>query len=53
MSHCLLSKLDASFAVLLDDITANVRVALFTLYYDTVVTARINDVFPYFGRAVL
>ena len=53
MSHSLFSKLDAGLAVLLDHITANVRVALLTLYYDTVVPARVNDVLPDFGRAVL
>ena len=53
VSHSLLSKFDAGFAVLLDDIAAYVRVALLTLYYDAIVSAWIDDVLPDFGRAVL
>ena len=53
MSHCLLSKLDSSLAVLLDYITAYVRVALCSLYNDAIVAARVNDVLPDFGRAIL
>ena len=53
MSHSLLSKFDAGFAVLLDDIAAYVRVALLTLYYDAIVSAWVDDVLPDFGRAVL
>ena len=39
MSHYLLSKLDASLAVLLDYITAHVRVALRSLNYDAIIPA--------------
>ena len=53
VSHCLLSKLYSSLAVLLDYITAHVRVALRSLNYDAIVPARVNDVLPDFGRAVL
>ena len=53
VSYSLLSQLDAGLAVLLDDIAANVRVALLSFYYDAVVPTRVNDVLPDFGRAVL
>ena len=53
VSHSLLSQLDAGLAVLLDDVAAYVRVALLSFYYDAVVPARVNDVLPDFGRAVL
>ena len=49
----MLSKLDSSLAVLLDYITAHVRVALCSLYYDAIVAARVNNVLPDFGCAVL
>ena len=48
-----LCQLDSSFAVLLDDVASDVRVALATLNDDSVVAARCDQILPDFGRAEL
>lgn len=53
MSNGVLSKFDARLAVLLDDVAADVGVALASLDQDAVVAARVDRVLPDFGRAQL
>ena len=53
MSHSKVSQLDACFAVLLDNVTANIRLALLALDYDSIMTATSDHVLPNLGCAEL
>ena len=53
MSHSKIRKFDACLTVLLDDVSSNIGLALFSLDDDAIMAATCNHVLPYFSCAQL